>query len=207
MIRIILTIFVILNFISCKNEEENKKPDGVILSQEDFTNLILDVQLVEGHLNTNRVNQVFIMDSANNYYKEVFDRHGITLQEYKENLKYYSAQPQLLSDIYTNVEKQLVQQLKQYDSITINIPAITPINRSTLTNIIINDSLSQKLIFDTTLTYFAIRDSIFKHFNDSLLQNFQTDSLSFQQSFNVATHTKPMFRLFKNELKTKMNKL
>jgi len=200
--KILVSLLVVFLLTACgeKSEQENLK-DG-LLNKEEFANLMMDVQLVEGHLNTNRVNQVFVTDSANHYYKEIFEKHGITLQLYKENMKYYVARPKMLESIYIEVEKQLLAQEKQYENVLIDVPAISPINRPTLTKIIKEDTLAFKLIYDSTLSYVEIKDSIFSLFNDSILKVYNTNELSFQQSFNVSTHSKPMFRLFKGQLKS-----
>ena len=79
MFRLIISAFFILLLIGCTGEEESSVDEtSKILAVEKFTDLMTDVQLLEGHLNTNRVNQVFIMDSAKNYYKEVFNQHNIS---------------------------------------------------------------------------------------------------------------------------------
>lgn len=201
-----MVLLVSVLFFACGSKENKEEEKEGILNKELFTNLMLDVQLVEGHLNTNRVNQVFVIDSANHYYKEIFLKHGITLDLYKENLKYYTARPKLLESVYIEVEKQLLEQEKKYVDVLIDIPAISPINRPTLIKIIKEDTLALSLINDSTLSYVEIKDSIFSLFNDSILKEYNTNVLSFQQSFNVSTHSKPMFRLFKGQLKNKVEK-
>ncbi len=203
---IAMVLLVSVLFFACGSKENKEEEKEGILNKELFTNLMLDVQLVEGHLNTNRVNQVFVIDSANHYYKEIFLKHGITLDLYKENLKYYTARPKLLESVYIEVEKQLLEQEKKYVDVLIDIPAISPINRPTLIKIIKEDTLALSLINDSTLSYVEIKDSIFSLFNDSILKEYNTNVLSFQQSFNVSTHSKPMFRLFKGQLKNKVEK-
>jgi hypothetical protein len=175
-----------------------------ILSVEVFTDLMTDVQLLEGHLNTNRVNQVFIMDSSKNYYKEIFNRYEITPEIYKENLKYYTAKPKVLEAVYKNIEEKLVIQERVYKDVLIDQPAISPINKNQLIKILLKDSSTVNFVLDTNYQYLEIKDSLFAYYNDSILKPFHTNHLSFQQSFNVTTHTAPLFKLFKQELQRKL---
>ncbi len=204
-LRLISLIFTSLLFFACQSDtdKETEVQRGSVLSEEVFTNLLLDVQLLEGHLNVNRVNQVFIMDSANNYYKELFDRYEITFETYQENLKYYTAKPLVLQEIYKKVEDKLVLKERLYDSILIDRPAISPINKNKLLNILVKDTIMVNLILDTATSYLTIKDSVFNYYTDSILKDSKTNVASFQQSFNVTTHKPPMFRLFKPELKNK----
>ncbi len=198
-----------IGLFSCSSESEENDfipPKEQALSKEEFIKLMTDVQLIEGHLNDNSVNQVFIMDSAENYYKEIFDRYGITEKEYRDNLKYYSAHPKLLEEVYIQVEENLVLKDRDYVNITDTLPAIVPLNRIKLMHLLIEDTLVAGIILNDNLSYTQIKDSVFQCVKDTLLKQFGTDSLSFRQSFNISTHTKPMFNLFKNELKNKLKK-
>jgi hypothetical protein len=208
MSKFIIIILILLLFTSCSdNEAKNEDERAQVLTIEEFTNLMTDVQLLEGHLNTNRVNQVFIMDSSKKYYKEIFNAHGITFEEYKQNLKYYTAHPKVLEEVYNKVEEHLVIQERLYKDILIDQPAISPINRSQLLKIIVSETLLTKLVLDTSFQYKVNKDSLFGFYSDSLLKEHHTNVLSFQQSFNVSTHTIPLFNVFRNELKNKLEKI
>jgi hypothetical protein len=209
MLKDFIFIVPIILFLSCGTsalELENKESDQ-ILSQENFTNLMVEIQLLEGHLNVNRVDQVFVMDSSKNYYKEIFKSNGISYEDYKENLKYYTARPALLEEVYTKVEEKLVLKERLYANVLIDQPAISPINRNQLIKILVEDLAIVNLVMDTVMTYSAIKDSVFAYYSDSILKDRNVNSLSFQQSFNVMTHTVPMFRVFKSELKNKLEKI
>lgn len=208
MFRLIISTLFILLLIGCT--EEKKSPideTSKVLTVEKFTDLMTDVQLLEGHLNTNRVNQVFIMDSAKNYYKEVFNQHNISLEDYKLNLKYYTARPNILGEVYKKIEERLVIQERLYKDVLIDQPAISPINRNQLLKILISNNELTQMVLDTTYEYKTIKDSLFSYYSDSLLEEHHTNTLSFQQSFNVSTHSKPLFRVFKSELKNKLEKI
>lgn len=208
MFRLIVSTLFILLLISCTGEKERSIDESSkVLTVEKFTDLMTDVQLLEGHLNTNRVNQVFIMDSANNYYKEVFNRHNISFEDYKLNLKYYTARPNILAEVYKKIEERLVIQERLYKDVLIDQPAISPINRNQLLKILVSNNGLAQMVLDTTCEYKTIKDSLFSYYSDSLLEEHHTNTLSFQQSFNVSTHTKPLFGVFKNELINKLEKI
>ena len=208
MFKLITSVFFIVLFASCSDTKEQKEEEqNKVLSVEKFTKLMTDIQLLEGHLNTNRVSQVFIMDSSKNYYKEVFNRHGLSFEDYKENLKYYTAHPKILAEVYKKVEEHLVIQERLYKDVLIDQPAISPINRTQLLKIIASDPTLVEFVLDTSYKYSLIRDSLFTFYSDTLLKEYNTNVLSFQQSFNVSTHTKPLFRVFRTELKNKLEKI
>jgi len=131
----------------------------------------------------------------------------LTFEEYKENLKYYTARPKVLEEVYTKVEERLVVKERLYEGIVIDQPAISPINRSQLLKIIASDTGIANLVLDTTIQYAVLKDSLFNYYTDSLLKEHNTTILSFQQSFNVSTHNKPLFRMFKGELENKLEKI
>lgn len=196
--------FIVALIYSCNvNNKDEKKSFSNVLSVEDFTNLMIDIQLIEGHLNTNRVDQVFMVDSSKRYYKEIFNKHNITYTDYKENLKFYTSKPKTLEEVYKKVEEKLVVKERLYKDVVVNKPAISPISKNKLFNILLNDTSKVNFILDTTFSYKEIRDSLFLYYNDSVLKEFKTNYLSFQQSFNVTTHTKPLFNFFKNDLEKK----
>lgn len=208
MYKIILSIGIVFFLASC-NESVKKEQESseLVLSVEAFTDLMVDVQLLEGHLNTNRVDQVFIVDSTRNFYKEVLNKHGVSFEAYKENLKYYTARPKVLEGIYEKVEEKLLIQERLYQDVVITQPAISPINKSELLKIIAADKVIANFVLDSTVNFLTIKDSLFSYYSDSLLEIHNTDALSFQQSFNVSTHSKPLFTMFKGELENKLEKI
>lgn len=202
-------IYILLISVIFSCSEKSKETEDLekgILSVEVFTDLLTDVQLLEGHLNTNRVNQVFVMDSSKNYYKEIFNRYNITQEEYKKNLKHYTARPKVLEGVYKSIEEKLVIQERLYKDVVIDQPAISPINKNQLVKIFVSDTIRAKIVLDTNYTYKEIKDSIFEYYNDSILKAYNTNHLSFQQSYNVTTHTEALFNVFRLELRKKIEK-
>lgn len=104
-IRIAL-IAVIALMISCAGESSVPKPE-VFLDEERMIEITTDIQLVEAALNYRRnIGQDFT-DIKSAYYAELFERHGIDLQIYQENVDYYNQEPARMEKIYDAVLKNL----------------------------------------------------------------------------------------------------
>ena len=83
--------------IACDRPEP--LPEGV-LDKERFASVMTDVRLVEA-----RINHELMVDHANainsdRYYDEVFEKQGVTEEEFRTSFDYYSQRPEELKAIY-----------------------------------------------------------------------------------------------------------
>ncbi|HLT87218.1 MAG TPA: DUF4296 domain-containing protein [Sphingobacterium sp.] len=98
LILIILSSFFLM--ISCNKS----KPKGT-LSEKTMVDLMTDVHLVDGYLNTLPVDSTRkVMDGL---YEEVFEKYGIDSVRFKENIAYYLGNPIVSKELYTQVTKKL----------------------------------------------------------------------------------------------------
>lgn len=75
-----------------------------------MVDLMTDVHLVDGYLNTLRVDSTRkVIDGL---YEEVFQKYGIDSVKFKENITYYLGNPIISKELYTKVTKKL----NAYDS-------------------------------------------------------------------------------------------
>lgn len=95
---IILFFFL---FASCGKQ----KPKGV-LSEEDMTELMTEVALIDAYLNT------LPIDSGRKvmpvFYRNAFDKFKLDSSSFLKNLDYYLGNPVLTEKIYTDINKSLV---------------------------------------------------------------------------------------------------
>lgn len=91
---------LILLLISCKE----KKPKE-ILDRDDMIDLLVDVHLTDGYLNTLQV------DSArkviNPLYAHLFDTYNLDSLEFEENLRYYLSNPIQAEKMYTIINSRI----------------------------------------------------------------------------------------------------
>lgn len=98
LILIILSSFFLM--ISC-----NKSKPKEILSEKTMTDLMTDVHLVDGYLNTLPVDSTRkVIDGL---YEEVFEKYGIDSVQFKANIAYYLGNPIVSKELYGEVTKKL----------------------------------------------------------------------------------------------------
>lgn len=98
LILIILSSFFLM--ISC----DRSKPKGT-LSEKTMIDLLTDVHLVDGYLNTLPVDSTRkVIDGL---YEEVFEKYGIDSVKFKENITYYLGNPIASKELYVEVTKKL----------------------------------------------------------------------------------------------------
>ena len=98
--QITIVLIVMLLGVSCKREI----PENII-PQDQMERLLLDMHLADGQLAS------MVADSAriyrDSYYDAIFSRYAVDSTEFKHALVFYSTRPQLMKEIYVEIEKQL----------------------------------------------------------------------------------------------------
>jgi len=99
--KILLILTTIALFAACSGNED-------ILSQKKMAHILRDIHLSDGTLNTQRytLSQNVNIDSLY-LYKKVFEKNGVTHDEFVNSLLYYSKYPRMLDEIYTMVVNDL----------------------------------------------------------------------------------------------------
>ncbi|MFZ6050600.1 DUF4296 domain-containing protein [Halocola ammonii] len=102
-----LCLFSVLLVAACGEQQEEQKIAEGVMSKENFTEVLTDVQLLEASMR-----QRFIRDEDPKllypiYYKQIFEKHEISEEEFKESLEYWSGQDEEMTGIYDNVIENL----------------------------------------------------------------------------------------------------
>lgn len=104
-------IFAMIVFLSACSTEEPDKPEGV-LNADQFTALMIDVQLVEG-IRAQRIEVSDKKGKAESFlYAEVFDKHGVSRYEFEITYAYYMKNPKRMEVIY----EQVLDSLNKLDA-------------------------------------------------------------------------------------------
>ncbi len=96
--KILSIIGLLFLFFACKN---HKNPMG--LSEEEFVNLLIDVHIADGTLAARQVYKNRSNYRPSYYYNSVYEKHGITPEEFDSCISYYSTNPQNFTRIYDRI--------------------------------------------------------------------------------------------------------
>ena len=107
---------VLIFLIACHG---NKTPDG-ILDQEQMTNLLTDIHVVDGSM----YNVLQIPDSLYKYgtdkYLIVFKKYHTDSIQFKKSFKYYTTNPEKLATMYEQVAKNIKQKSDSLNKINLD---------------------------------------------------------------------------------------
>src|ERR1700709_2684814 len=97
---------VLIFLIACNG---NKRPDG-ILDQEQMTNLLTDIHVVDGGM----YNVLQMPDSLYKYgtdkYLNVFKKYHTDSIQFKKSFKFYTTNPEKLATMYEQIAKNIKQK-------------------------------------------------------------------------------------------------
>jgi len=142
MSRLFIGILFLLSIASCQKET---LPKGVV-PQKLMVPLLFDFHLAEGYISSLPLDSSRLM--ARNYYHAVFKKYGTDSARFHQSLMYYSKQPGVMNQIYTEVQKRL-QTLQQTEQAKL-------------------DSANRKVFLADSLRSAQVKDSIFRLATDSL---------------------------------------
>lgn len=118
MIKHILTLLLLISTLfSCYNEggKDQKKPD-TLLSFDEMTEILTDIQLAEGIITYNRTTRE---NNTNKFkdslYSNIFHHYGITAATFKENINYYNSDPTVMEEIFDVVLANLSKEQSQIE--------------------------------------------------------------------------------------------
>ena len=89
MSRILLVLVFLLSLSSCdKKPDLNKVPPAPekLMNEEKFTQVMVDVEILEATLKLKLIRKPDIRDRIMVYYDQIFDKHGITEKQFRDNL-------------------------------------------------------------------------------------------------------------------------
>ena len=88
-------------FLACSSESK-EIPDSV-LSKEKMATVLVDIHLIEAALNLNAGKE----DVERKLTVDIYRKHHITKEKYAASYVYYTENPELLTEIYDTVLKEL----------------------------------------------------------------------------------------------------
>ncbi len=93
--------YLFLFLIACSNSPSNDD----VLSPEELAPIIEDIHLTDAMLQNERVDKG--SEKAMQYYQYIYEKHGITREQFDASMAYYSKYPSELREAYTDILKNL----------------------------------------------------------------------------------------------------
>lgn len=106
----IVLVLLIVTISACKPKEKSLPQPHLLLTEQQLTQILVDVHLAEGVLNYKRNLGLSFDENKNVLYNEVFAQHGITSKILESNLLYYNDQPEIMEKIYEEVINHLSKE-------------------------------------------------------------------------------------------------
>ncbi len=102
-----LFLFVSIFAIGCVDENAQPKSAKPTMEKEAFINLLVDARILEGAyaVRYQRIDSASGM--LNTYYDQVFQKHGVTRDVFKDDFIAYSVDTELMSEIEDSVLARL----------------------------------------------------------------------------------------------------
>lgn len=82
--------------------QEGPVPDDLI-DRDVFTAIMLDVQVAEGMKSQYSRTKAFGKNWSRDVYDDIFERHGISEEEFQETYRWYQGRPDLMEGVYEQV--------------------------------------------------------------------------------------------------------
>ena len=203
-IAISLVFYTTLLF-SCGGKTAEEQPENLI-KKEIFTEMILELQLIEAHLNEARVNQSVIRDSANNLFQEIFEKHGAALEDFNTTMNYYASQPEELQGIYDAVLESLSEMEFELVDVKMDQDAISPLGRKQIVDVISHLPIA-RIFKENSYSSDQTKDSLFKYIaaNIYLFDSLPYNIESFQKSYMGLTFNHKRYLSFREEVRLMLN--
>jgi len=192
---------------SCGGENNEEQPDYLI-EKKVFTEIVLEMQLIEAHLNEVRVDQSVIRDSANHFFQEVFENHNTSFENFNNTMKYYAARPGELQGIYDEVLETLSKMEVELVDVKMDQDAISPLGRDQMINVIAGLPLAP-IFADSSFSSEQTKDSLFNYIaeNPTLFDSLPYNIESFQKSYIGLTFNNIRYLSFREEVKQILDSL
>ena len=200
-------IFYTTLLSSCGGKTAKEQPDNLI-QKEIFTEMIREFQLIEAHLNQVRVDQSVIRDSANNYFQEIFEKHGTSHEDFNRTMNYYASQPEELQGIYEIVLESLSEMEVELVDIKMDQNAISPLGKKQIVDLISHLPIA-RVYSEPSYSSDQVKDSLFKYIavNISLFDSLPFNIESFQKTYMGLTYNHKRHLSIREEVRAMLDSI
>lgn len=100
----VLSTFLVLCLVACTPKDP--LPKG-LLDREQFKEILLQAQLIEARVNHELIVEHISQVPTQQYYVELFEREGVSEEQFTTTFRYYTARPEELKAIYEEIITEL----------------------------------------------------------------------------------------------------
>ncbi len=213
--KLYLYIFLWVTFGLCsceessKQEEEDSTPvDVELIDQETFVKVFAEAQIIESHTTVLRIYQPYYKDSADNYYKALFDKYGVSSEQFYYSMQAYSKDPNLMNQLVNEAVILLKTMDQELGDVKIPNHSLNSISRQQLGDIIFETPINNLMLEAEPILAGFLRDSLFTYLdsfpNIVSEKGYNMESVRF--TFILNTNNKMMFNQLKTYLQNKQDK-
>ncbi len=184
-------LILLMAMLSCKNKDVTVEVPKNLIDKNKFVEVLVDVNLLEGHLTNLNVNMPEIKNNSLGKYKSIFERHGIDNTTYQSSYDYYVQQ-----DVYKEMVDSALAKLTILENKLLKVPDVKQMSLPQFRQLIIIDSMVDFLEVDSVHTREFIIDSLLSYYqkhNDKIV-SIGLDSLSFHSSMMNMRKNKLLFK-------------
>jgi hypothetical protein len=98
--------FILLLLAGCAADAPADRPDDV-LDHDKFVLVMTDVQLLEATSRKKLIRDGDPKERTAQFYKQLFDKHEITEEEFKRSYLWWNSEPELMVEVYEKVLENL----------------------------------------------------------------------------------------------------
>lgn len=202
MTNISLHIFwFFLIFLNCESSSKVKRPNDLI-DENKFKTILLDVNLLEGHLTNLNVNMPDIRDNSLGKYKSIFTKHKVSFEQYKASYNFYSQQVS-----FKQMEEKVLDSLNKLEIYLQSQPEVRDLTFPQFMQLVEADSL-ESLFRDTTLSNTEKIDSMERFYNKfpEKIKSIGMDNDSFKQSMQKLRINEILYKSLVQKALNQLNK-
>ncbi len=109
-IKNILFIGLLLFLLTgCTVKQQKGKKPKPFLDEKEMVDVLVDFRITESAIREMAAYGQDTKKMSAYYYRKMFEKHHITLEEFKANLNYYSQDPKQIHDIYSQVITRITE--------------------------------------------------------------------------------------------------
>ncbi len=113
---LLYTLFIVIFLISGCSSHPKGPPGKGIMNQNSFVDLLVDIHFYEGVYSATESITSYHPDMSHDsvdYYQGIFEKHGVTREEFKKSLDYYSYNPSQFERLYNRVIDELNKKMSE----------------------------------------------------------------------------------------------
>ena len=103
-----LTLSMAMALASCNNFRVKAPKD--LLSEDRMVEIITDVEIIEGKLLFNNERNGSAEALKDSYYRQLFEHHNITKEQFINSINYYTQKPDMLENIMARVVDSITKE-------------------------------------------------------------------------------------------------